>query len=255
MKKLLFWACCCWIVGGCESLNEGINDNPNDITTEAIGAQGFLTGAQLANVQVQVGHLQRISGLWTRQLIGFQSSYLSLDRYNITTAESNSTWNRAYQSTLSQLRTMQDKAERNPQLLAITWIMEAQTIGTMASLFGDVPYREAATDGISQPVFDPQPQVLADLQDRLDQAIATLNDLETELVIPEDIYFSGSAEQWIENAWTLKARYHLQAQNYAAAYAAALNGISRAENSMRFKPIDDSNAENKNGPACGSARC
>jgi starch-binding outer membrane protein, SusD/RagB family len=234
------------MAGGCESLNEGINDNPNDITTEAIEARGFLTGAQLGNIQVQVGHLQRISGLWTRQLIGFQSSYLSLDRYNITTAESNSTWNRAYQSTLSQLRTMQAKAESNPQLLAITWIMEAHTIGTMASLFGDVPYREAATEGISQPVFDPQAQVLADLQALLDQAIATLDELDDQLVIPEDLYFAGDVAQWRESAWTLKARYHLQSRDYAAAYAAALNGLSRAENDMLFKPIDDSNPENKN---------
>lgn len=246
MKKLLLLLGCCWIVSGCESLNEGINDNPNDITIEAIEAQGFLTGAQLGNIQVQVGHLQRISGLWTRQLIGFQSSYLSLDRYNITTAESNSTWNRAYQSTLSQLRTIQAKAESNPQLLAITWIMEAHTIGTMASLFGDVPYREAATDGTSQPVFDPQAQVFDDLQALLDQAIEALDGLENQLVIPQDIYFAGDVEKWRESAYTLKARYHLQTRDYAAAYAAALNGISRAENDLLFQPIDDSNAENKN---------
>ncbi|MEL7533729.1 MAG: hypothetical protein AAFN10_20620, partial [Bacteroidota bacterium] len=79
----------CLCFGACQSLNEGINDNPNDITIDAIEAQSFLTGAQLGNIQVQVGHLQRISALWTRQLIGFQSSYLSLDQHNITTAESN----------------------------------------------------------------------------------------------------------------------------------------------------------------------
>ncbi len=246
MKKLLFLACCLLMLPGCLSLNEGVNDNPNDITIEAIQAQGFLTGAQLGNIQVQVGHLQRISGLWTRQLIGFQSSYLSLDQYNITTAESNGTWNRAYQSCLSQLRTIQEKGEGNPQLVAITWIIEAHAIGTMASLFGDVPYREAATVGISEPAFDPQAQVFDDLQILLDQAIEELSQLSIELFIPEDIYFSGDVAKWLESAWTLKARFYLQAKDYANAYTAALNGISSGGNDMRFHPINDANTDNKN---------
>lgn len=246
---LKHYICICLVLGalvGCQSLNEGINDNPNEITIEAIQAQSFLTGAQLGNIQVQVGHLQRISGLWTRQLIGFQSSYLSIDRYNITTAESNSTWNRAYHSTLSQLRTIQDKAASNPQLFAITQVMEAHTIGTMASLFGNVPYREAAVEEIKAPSFDPQAQVLADLQGVLDQAIQTLENVENELLIPEDIYYQGDIKKWVEAAWTLKARYFLQTRAYSEAYGAAQNGISAAANDLVFAPIADANTENKN---------
>ena len=246
MKKLLYLSVLLAAFSGCEMLNEGINDNPNDITIEAIQAQSFLTGAQLGNIQVQVGHLQRISALWTGQLLGFQSSYLSLSRFNITTAESNGTWNRAYQSVLSQLRTIQEKAISNPQLLAITWIMEAHTIGTMASLFGDVPYREAATPSISEPRFDPQAQVFSDLQALLDQAILELENLEDELFISEDIYFAGNVAKWVETAWTLKARYFLQSRAYAEAYAASQNGISQADHDLLFVPINDSNTDNKN---------
>lgn len=246
MKKLLFIYSCLLFLSSCESLNEGVNDNPNDITIEAIQAQSFLTGAQLGNIQVQVGHLQRISGLWTQQLLGFQSSYLSLSQYNITTAETNGTWNRAYQSVLSQLRMIQEKATSNPQLTAITWIMEAHTIGTMASLFGDIPYREAVSSEITEPGFDPQLQVFSDLQTLLDQAILELDNLQDPLFISEDIYFSGDVEKWLETAWTLKARYYLQARNYEAAYSAAQNGISSAGNTLEFVPINDANTDNKN---------
>lgn len=246
MKKLLLLYTCLLFVSSCESLNEGVNDNPNDITIEAIQAQSFLTGAQLGNIQVQVGHLQRISGLWTGQLLGFQSSYLSLSQYNITTAETNGTWNRAYQSVLSQLRTIQEKASSNPQLTAITWIMEAQTIGTMASIFGDIPYREAATLGISEPLFDPQLQVFADLQLLLDQAILELENIQDPLFISEDIYFSGDVAKWLETAWTLKARLYLQTGDFENAYSSAGNGISTADNNMVFMPINDANTDNKN---------
>lgn len=230
----------------CEGLNDGVNDNPNDITIEAITARGFLTGAQLANIQIQVAHLQRISALWTRQLIGYQSSYLSLDQHNITTAESNSTWNRAYQSVLIQLKTIQAKSISDPQLDAISRVIEAHAIGTMASLFGDVPYSEAATVGITAPAFDGQVDVFNALHALLDEAIDALDMLDQSLLIPEDIYFQGDAQKWIESAWTLKARMYMQIRDYSNAYDAALKGVSIPENSMKFIPVDDSNAENKN---------
>ena len=234
------------ILAGCQGLNEGVNDNPNDITIDAIAARGFLTGAQIGNIQIQVAHLQRISAMWTRQLVGYQSSYLSLDQHNITTAESNSTWNRAYQSVLVQLRTIQLKAVGDPQLEAISRIIEAHAIGTMASLFGDIPYSEAATPGITAPEFDDQLDVFSNLHAILDNAIRALDELDQSLVIPEDIYFEGDAQKWKESAWTLKARLYLQSRDYQNAYQAALNGVSVPENSMKFNPIDDSNTENKN---------
>ncbi len=246
MKKIIIILLPLLFLAGCQSLNEGINDNPNDITIDAIQASAFLTGAQLGNIQVQLGHLQRISSLWTRQLIGFQSSYRSLDQYNITTAETNSTWNRAYHSALSQLRVIQEKASNNPQLTAIAQIAEAHVIGTMASLFGDIPYSEAATEGIEEPSFDGQELVFIQLLLLLDNAIDLLDGLETELIIPEDIYFRGDVQKWRETAWTLKARFHLQMQDYDLAYSAALNGISSPINSLLFQPIDDANADNKN---------
>jgi len=246
MKKIYFLSLILIPLWACESLNEGINDNPNDITIDAIEAESFLTGTQLGNIQVQVGHLQRISALWTGQLIGFQSSYRSLDQYNITTAESNSTWNRAYHSVLSQLRTIQSKATSAPQLTAISQIIEAHAMGTMASIFGDIPYAEAVVEGVDGPSFDAQKQVFNALLALLDEAINTLGSLETQLQIPEDIYFQGSVSKWVQAAWTLKARYYLQLQDYNNAYLAASNGISSPDNSMEFIPGDDANTDNKN---------
>ena len=57
----------------CEDINEDINANPNDILITDVEDKLFLTGAQLANVQLQVGHLNRISGMYSGQLIGFSS--------------------------------------------------------------------------------------------------------------------------------------------------------------------------------------
>ena len=41
----------------CEDLNEDINSNPNDILITDVEDKLFLTGAQLANIQLQLGCL------------------------------------------------------------------------------------------------------------------------------------------------------------------------------------------------------
>ena len=65
----------------CEDLNEDINANPNDILTTDVEDKLFLTGAQLANIQIQLGHLNRISGMYSGQLIGFSSLYSNIYGY------------------------------------------------------------------------------------------------------------------------------------------------------------------------------
>ena len=59
----------------CEDFVDGINDNPNDIIVSDVQERLFLTGAQLANVQINCGHLNRISGMYSGQLIGYSSLY------------------------------------------------------------------------------------------------------------------------------------------------------------------------------------
>ena len=47
----------------------------------------------IANVQVQLGHLNRIGGMYTGQLIGYSSLYSNIYGLSLSTAESNGTWN------------------------------------------------------------------------------------------------------------------------------------------------------------------
>jgi hypothetical protein len=47
----------------CEDIVEGINDNPNDIIISDVEERLFLTGSMLANVQLNCGNLNRISGM------------------------------------------------------------------------------------------------------------------------------------------------------------------------------------------------
>ncbi|MFN9689735.1 MAG: hypothetical protein ACK57X_12795, partial [Bacteroidota bacterium] len=69
--KYLFLAATVLYSTACQDLVQGINDNPNAVPIEAVSAVGFLTGAQLANIQVQLGHEQRIVSSWSGHYVGY----------------------------------------------------------------------------------------------------------------------------------------------------------------------------------------
>ncbi len=221
----------------CQGIVEDVNENPNQITPTEIEARLFLTGAMLANTSGQLGHLNRISGLWSGQLIGFTSLYSNIYGYSISTAESVSTWSRFYIGVVPQVRYIREQLPDNAQMQGICKVLEAHAIGTAASIFGDVPYSEIAGE-VADPVFDTQVSVLTAVDDLLDDAISDFSSANSP-GIDEDIYYDGDVANWTAAAYTLKARFLLLRKDYAGAYQAAQNGISSAASNMQYRPQGD----------------
>ena len=228
------------LFASCEELVEDINDNPNDVTVDDVDAELFLTGAMLANSVAQGGHLNRISGMYTGQLVGFTSLYSNIYGFALSTAESVGTWSRIYVGAVTNLRQVRAKAPNDNLLQGIAKIVEAHAIGTAASLFGDVPYAEINSIDISDPKFDSQMSVFNAVIALLDEGIGNLSSASSR-PLSQDIYFEGDAMLWREAANTLKARYHLIMRDYSAAYAAAQNGISSDAGSWQYIPRGDPN--------------
>ncbi len=246
-NKLLYTLgiCLSLVLFSCQSLVEDINDDPNSIPTEDVPQHLFLSGAQLANVSFQLGHLSRISGLYSGQLFGFASVYGDVYKYNISTAESNSSWDKIYVGVRTNTKSIEANAPNDDLLIGISKVLEAHAIGAGATVFGDVPFNEANNPDIDDPAFDGQVSVLGNMQTLLDEAIASLQGSSRPL--PEDLHFGGDADKWIATAYTLKARYHMINRDYAAAYAAAQNGIASADASMIFQPTGtESTVDDKN---------
>lgn len=218
----------------CEDLNEGVNDNPNDIIVNDVEERLFLTGGMIANVNIQCSHLNRIGGMYTGQLIGFSSLYSNIYGYNLSTVESNGEWNSLYVGVMTNMRHIIENSN-NDLLKGIAMIVEAHAFGTATSLFGDIPYSEAGNIEIQDPAFDGQASVYAAVVGRLDEGIRTLNSAPSGS-IPEDIYFGGDKAKWIAAANTLKARFYLHQKDYANAMTAAQSGISSADGDMKFIP-------------------
>ena len=225
------------MLASCE-IPTDLNDNPNEITLQDVDASLFLNGAQLANTMVQNSHLNRITGMFSGQLIGYTSLYSNIYGYSLSTVESNDEWNGCYTGVLTNVRHIVEAVPDDKLLVGIAQVVEAHAVGTLAILMGDVPYTEAVNDAVDDPVFDSQLEVLADVTLLLDRAISDLGSASSR---PEDfdIYYGGDKDKWIAAAYTLKARYALIQSNYSAALTAANMGISSSAGDMNFIPRGD----------------
>jgi len=247
MKKILIpLTAIALLTTGCD-VDKTINDNPNDITLADVDPKLFLNGAQLANAIVQVSHINRICGMYSGQLIGYTSLYSNIYGYALSTVETNGEWNSAYIGVITNARHIQSAAPDDKLLVGISKVLEANAIGTLALLTGDVPYSEIGQSDISDPKFDAQIEVLASMSTLLDGAISDLNGASSRNE-SFDIYFNGDKDKWIAAAYTLKARYALANKDYAGALAAAGNGIASSSGDMLYIPRGDAaiNAGDKN---------
>ena len=224
---------------GCEKIVVGINDNPNEISSDSFEAGVLLLkGIELANISVQAGHGTRIGGMWTGQTRGLILLYKSIAEYNISAEETNNIWQNAYQGVVKQARLLRQQTASGPkakQYSGITKVLEANTLGTLASLFGDIPYTEVAKEEIADPKFDSQKFVFAQLQILLDEAISDLT-AAPNTAIAEDLIYAGNNVKWIKAARTLKARLYVLTREYDKANQQALLGILTATDAMLYTP-------------------
>lgn len=225
----------------CESVVEGLNKNPNAIETNDIDAGLFVNTPELNLVQILRGLNGRMAALWTGQIVGVNNFPLAYYNYQVT----ESTFDFAgYQSVITQCKHIQASAPDNPFYQGITRVLEAYLFGFYASAYGDVPATEVATD-IEYPKFESQTKVFDYSQQLLDEAINYLSSIDKPQY-KQDYLFNGNVKGWIESSYTLKARFYLITKEYDKAYQVALKGIGSPENSMLFRPVEDSQNTNKN---------
>ena len=238
MKKILIpITAVALMMTGCE-IDKSINNSPDGFNVDDVDAHLFLNGAQLANVIVQVSHINRICGMYSGQLIGFTSLYSNIYGYALSTVETNGEWNSAYIGVITNARHIRKIVPEDKLMVGISKVIEANAIGTLALLTGDVPYSEINNPEIDDPKFDDQKAVLSSLSGLLDEAISDMNSsTSTNAGLKAyDIYFGGNKTKWIEAAYTLKARYALANKDYAGALTAAGNGISSSAGDMLYIP-------------------
>jgi hypothetical protein len=228
IRKFIYAALLLCLVN-CETYLD-VNEDPNVATD--VPAELLLKGMILANTQLQSGHLMRISQFWTGQMRGIGNLYGRINDYIISPEEGNDMWFFMYHGIMTQNNIIQENSADN-LLKGIANVIEAHGIGSMASMFGDIPYTEAGGI-VENPAFDSQLSVYEAAQTLLDDAIAQLTLVPSTRRFSNDILLNGNPTAWIQVANTLKARYYLTTRQYGLAYSSAQLGIKSASNSMLY---------------------
>jgi hypothetical protein len=112
-------------------------------------------------------------------------------------------------------------AQQKANQLAIIEIMEVYQWQIMVDTFGDIPYSEALI-GIENlvPAYDNDADIYADLFDRIDAALATLNAGGSSFG-GADLIYNGDVSNWKKFANTLKLRMAVRIADVDATTAAA----------------------------------
>ncbi|MCO6488121.1 MAG: SusD/RagB family nutrient-binding outer membrane lipoprotein [Phaeodactylibacter sp.] len=216
----------------CSDFVDSYQDDPNNAADAPIEA--VLNAAFVGTIIAHEGEDARLACLWSRQFTGSDRQYSALEIYGVN-AE-NFDWDKYYLVAENSKIVIEKSAATNDKLASgIARTLQAHSYGMMASMWGDIPYTEANKFlEIPDPVYDPQPQVYADVQTLLDQAIADLSGGPTnEVIANRDFYFGGDTDEAIENeaakwsqvASTLKARFALHTGDYTTAISAATKGV------------------------------
>jgi hypothetical protein len=203
-------------------------NNPASVTT----AQLF-TGIQAAQFLQQEGNEAFLTCLFMQQCQGVGGRFASQEsEYTITNGVTVAEFAAIYGAGgLLDIKTIEARSDSagDLQFKGIVEVWEALVVGTAADVYGDIPYREAAS-AEAHPHFDPQLQVYDDIEAKLDQAIT---DLAGAGPGPgaNDFVYGGDVAKWTAAANTLKARYLLHqveargTTKYQDAIVAATNGI------------------------------
>lgn len=212
-------------LSSCSDFVEGFESDPNNSNDAPIEA--VLNGAFVGLIVAHEGEDARLACMWSRQFTGCDRQYSAFQVYNVN-AE-NFEFDKYYLAIENAQITIEKAALTNNLLASgIAKILEAHSIGMVASLWGDIPYSESNKfPEIEDPVFDNQASVYAAVQSRLDAALSDLAGNPSNGAIEGiDFYFGGDPVAWSAVANSLKARFYMHTKQYAEALSAAKKGIA-----------------------------
>ena len=227
---------------GCD-FTDGNDVDPNAATSA--NADLLLNGGEVGQILLQEGDFARLSGIYAGYFTGSDRQYAAFEEGRQNNDDFNATWSVAYQDALAQLDLARQAYEEagNRVGAGVAKVHMALAFGTLADLFGDVPFTEALdSEQFENPAFDAQADVYAGVISMLNEAVGDLSSGQGSVNPATELFYgttvgpgftsAGIAGAYAEVANTLLGRYNLNLQNYGAAAAAAANGISSPANNL-----------------------
>ncbi len=197
-------------MGACDFIKP-TETNPNRVPEANIDQ--LFVGIQVNTFFFSEGQVSRILSMWMQQMAGTDRQFQAIDQYTFGEDVADGEWSTIYTGGgLLDIREGIRIAEEGgfrPYAGALK-VQEAYLIGMSASIWGDIPYSQAANASeFPTPVLDDQAAVYAAVQTRLDEAIADLAQTGRFPGASIDFSFGGDKAKWAAAAHSLKARYYM----------------------------------------------
>ncbi len=227
----------------CKKFVEGYYKDPNGVDFTVVEQE--LTATMLENQFFQKGDGIRLAMMWMNQATGAARQYQSLDNWNNASGDDfNNSWNAGY-LTMAHADIVIQKADQigNLSMRGLGKLFKAWAGGQLATLWGDVPFSQVnKIEQYPNPAYERQRDVLDQVQDLLDEAIADLNAYSGVIDSERDIYFKGFNYQWIMVAHGLKAKFYLHTKEYDKALNEAAQGPASTYDDLYAKYDSDFDA-------------
>jgi hypothetical protein len=213
--------------GACDDGLTDVNQNPNSpedvpattlfVNATRLSASRWLGDAGLRQFEVLAQHLAEVQ-------------YPETDAYQrLTGTFTEGNFGAAYFSELKDYQQVVKKGREQaaPGYYGPALVMRSWEFGVLTDLFGDVPYSGAlAGDSLgaqaaSQPAYDPQQEIYADLFRTLGEATAALSQGAGPSLGASDPVYGGDQAAWRRFSNSLRARHALRMVNVDPARASA----------------------------------
>lgn len=163
-----------------------------------------------------------------------------IHRYYFTESTGDGTWNALY-GYLRSIREMEAAAERldKPVYRGVAATLRGLVAGVLTDSFGDVPLSEAtsAEDGITQPKFDAQEQIYADMIAALEEANTLYTD--ESVMDGNDLLYNNDKTKWRKFNNSLLLRYYLRQSKRANPYQKIKEMLDNPEQYPIFTSNED----------------
>ncbi len=214
---------------------EELNINPNQPVD--VPAANLVTQAQFSIPNLYWGRDMNFeyAMLFVQHIA--QDEYTEEQRYSFTAADFDNGWVQIYTRGLYDLQAARGLVEADVNLpeaqranqIAVIDIMMAFGFQMATDIWGDIPYAQALTGEITQPVYDSQEDIYTSLISSVSNAVGSINTGSAGFSSTEDIIFNGDMDGWQKfgNALLLRMGMRIADANSALAsttVSAALNG-------------------------------
>lgn len=198
------------VVSSCNKKLDALLINPNLPTTTTADVDLYLNQIQLSFTGFFTG-ASDFGGQLTRQQEWYGPLYANAYSPN----SFDGMWSTAYSSIIKNADAMIPLAQQQKKYIqsGIARTIKAYVLGTLVDDFGDVPFSEADLGvGNTNPKSDGGAAIYNAVHILLDSAIADFSKTGAGAKPTNDLFYGGTAANWIKAAKTLKLKFYMQAR-------------------------------------------